>query len=98
MYLLGQASQGSRIDAAPEPKGITANLAETSQGGRRQAAAGGGAAAAGQAQAEGQAAAALGGARFRADQNRTDGGFLHKVKLGEDWWEDLSAKLTHLYV
>jgi len=64
----------------------------------RQASSGGGAAAAGQAQAEGQAAAASGGARFRADQNRTDGGFLHKVKLGEDWWEGLSAKLTHLYV
>ena len=89
MYLLGQASQGSRIDAAPEPKESLPIL----QKHRR-------AAAAGQAQAEGQAvaAAASGGARFRADQNRTDGGFLHKVKLGEDWWEDLSAKLTHLYV
>ena len=93
MYLLGQASQGSRIDAAPEPKESLPILQK-----HRRAASGGGAAAAGQAQAEGQAAAASGGARFRADQNRTDGGFLHKVKLGEDWWEGLSAKLTHLYV
>jgi len=44
----------------------------------RQAASGGGVAAAGQVQAEGQAAAASGGARFRADQNRTDGGFCTK--------------------
>ena len=49
----------------------------------RQGASGGGAAAAGQAQAEGQAAAASGGARFRADQNRTDGGFAQsKIRRG----------------